>query len=126
MTSAHTRAFEFPQRPGCRCSRPDVDLQGMFTSRSLALQALVSLMKPLTFVLVFILAASAPSAAQSPSPVNFANLAARTDSFVVMIQGNALGFQRTTVERTETGLRMIDDVQIGPIMTQHTEVEFAP
>ena len=66
---------------------------------------------------------SAPLAAQ-PS-INIAALAPRTDSFVVMVQGNPLGFQRTTVERTETGLRMIDDVQIGAIMTQHTEVNFS-
>ena len=75
--------------------------------------------------LAFLLAVtSAPLAAQSP--INIAALAPRSDSFVVMVQGNPLGFQRTTVERTETGLRMIDDVQIGPIMTQHTEVDFAP
>jgi len=60
------------------------------------------------------------------SPINFSALVPRTDSFVVMVQGNPLGFQRTTFERTELGLRMIDDVQIGPIMTQHTEVELAP
>jgi hypothetical protein len=46
--------------------------------------------------------------------VNFANLAARTDSFVVMIQGNALGFQRTTSNERKTGFRVLDDVQIGP------------
>ena len=68
-------------------------------------------------------ATSASLAAQPSSPINFGNLVARTDSFVVMVQGNALGFQRTTIERTEGGFRMIDDVQIGPIMTQHTEVE---
>jgi uncharacterized protein DUF3108 len=68
-------------------------------------------------------ATSASLAAQPSSPINFGNLIARTDSFVVMVQGNALGFQRTTIERTEGGFRMIDDVQIGPIMTQHTEVE---
>ena len=62
---------------------------------------------------------------RAQSAINFASLVPRTDSFVVMVQGNALGFQRTTVERTEAGLRIIDDVQIGPIMTQHTEVEFA-
>ena len=80
-------------------------------------------MKPAS--LAFLLAVmSAPLAAQSP--INVAALVSRTDSFVVLVQGNPLGFQRTTIERTETGLRMIDDVQIGPIMTQHTEVEFAP
>lgn len=64
-----------------------------------------------------------PVAAQTASPVNFGTLVARTDSFVVMIQGNPLGFQRTAIEQTETGFRMVDDVQIGPIMSQHTEVE---
>jgi len=82
-------------------------------------------MKPAGLVLPFLLSvASAPLTAQSP--INIATLVPHTDSFVVMIQGNPLGFQRTTLERTETGLRMVDDVQIGPIMTQHTEVEFAP
>ena len=81
-------------------------------------------MKPLAAAAVFLLAACAPLAAQSSSGINYAALVARTDSFVVMVQGNPLGFQRTTVERTETGFRVVDDVQIGPIMNQHTEVEF--
>lgn len=81
-------------------------------------------MKPLALALAFLLAASRSSVAQAPTPINLANLAARTDSFVVMVQGNALGFQRTSVERTENGFRVVDDVQIGPIMSQHTEVEF--
>jgi len=79
-------------------------------------------MKPACLA-VLLCVTSAPLAAQSP--INIAALAPRTDSFVVMIQGNPLGFQRTTIERTETGLRMIDDVQIGPIITPHTEDEFA-
>ena len=82
-------------------------------------------MKPATLAFSLLLSvASAPLAAQSA--INIATLVPHTDSFVVMIQGNPLGFQRTTLERTETGLRMVDDVQIGPIMTQHTEVEFTP
>ena len=80
-------------------------------------------MKRFATALAFLLAASGSAAAQSPSLLDFANLAARTDSFVVMVQGNPLGFQRTTVERTETGFRVVDDVQIGPIMSQHTEIE---
>ena len=64
----------------------------------------------------------APLAAQPSGPINFAAIVPRTDSFVVMVQGNPLGYERTTVERTEAGLRVVDDVQIGPIMTQHTEV----
>jgi hypothetical protein len=82
-------------------------------------------MKPYVTLVALLTAASASLGAQSPGPVNFATLTARTDSFVVMVQGNALGFQRTTIERTENGFRVVDDVQIGPIMSQHTEVEFA-
>jgi hypothetical protein len=66
------------------------------------------------------------SSAGAQGPINYGNLAARSDSFVVMVQGNAMGFQRSTVERTESGFRLIDDVQIGAIMTQHTEVDFGP
>lgn len=75
--------------------------------------------------LCLLTAASASLSAQSQGPINYAALLPRTDSFVVMVQGNSLGFQRTTIERTEGGLRVVDDVQIGPIMTQHTEVELA-
>jgi uncharacterized protein DUF3108 len=77
--------------------------------------------------LLFLLTATSATvkALAAQSPINFSALVPRTDSFVVMVQGNPLGFQRTTVEKTELGLRMIDDVQIGPIMTQHTEVELA-
>lgn len=73
-----------------------------------------------------LLVASASAAAQSPGSIDYAALAARTDSFVVMVQWNPLGFQRTTIERTEGGFRVVDDVQIGPIMSQHTEVELGP
>jgi len=79
-------------------------------------------MKPAS--LAFLLTVTSASLA-AQSPINIATLVPHADSFVVMIQGNPLGFQRTALERTETGLRMVDDVQIGPIMTQHTEVEFA-
>ena len=83
-------------------------------------------MKPFATVVALLLAASSSSLAQSPSAINFASLVARTDSFVVMVQGNPLGFQRTSLERTENGFRVVDDVQIGPIMSQHTEIEFGP
>ncbi|HUQ84018.1 MAG TPA: DUF3108 domain-containing protein [Gemmatimonadaceae bacterium] len=80
-----------------------------------------------SFVIAVTLFAAADAAlAQTPGAINFATLAARTDSFVVMVQGNALGYQRTTVERTEGGFRIVDDVQIGAIMTQRTEVELGP
>lgn len=72
---------------------------------------------------LLLVATSASIAAQPTTSINFGNLVPRTDSFVVLVQGNELGFQRTTIERTEGGFRMVDDVKIGPIMTQHTEVE---
>jgi hypothetical protein len=80
-------------------------------------------MKSLLPALVALAATSASVVAQAPTAINFAAIVPRTDSFVVMVQGNPLGFQRTTIERTEDGLRVVDDVQIGRIMTQHTEVE---
>jgi len=83
-------------------------------------------MKHLVAIAGLLAAASGSAAAQSPVLINYAALTARSDSFVVMVQGNPLGFQRTVIERTETGFRVIDDVQIGPIMNQHTEVELGP
>ncbi len=67
---------------------------------------------------------AAPLHAQSP--INFLALEARRDSFAVTVQGNVLGFQRTIVERTESGFRITDDVVIGTIMTQRTEIDLAP
>lgn len=64
--------------------------------------------------------------ARAQSPINFNALDARRDSFVVMVQGNVLGFQRTVVERTESGFRVTDDVVISPIMNQRTEIDLAP
>jgi hypothetical protein len=72
---------------------------------------------------LLLVATAASLSAQPSSPINFGNLIPRTDSFVVLVQGSELGFQRTSIERTEGGFRMVDDVKIGPIMTQHTEVE---
>ena len=80
-------------------------------------------MKLFSSVMLLLVAAGLAGAQSPTGSVNFAALAARTDSFVVMVQGNPMGFQRTTVERTETGFRIVDDVQIGAIMNQHTEVE---
>ena len=81
-------------------------------------------MKPLALIALLVAASSADG--QGPGPFNYGSLTARTDSFIVMVQGNAMGFQRSTVERTESGFKLIDDVQIGPIMTQRTEVDFGP
>jgi hypothetical protein len=82
------------------------------------------LVKAASAALVLVAARSATG--QPTSPVNYSAVTARTDSFVVMVQGSPLGFQRTTIERTEGGFRVVDDVQIGPIMSQHTEIELGP
>ena len=83
----------------------------------------MNLMKQFTILAAFGVAALQPADAQPTGPINYAALTARIDSFVVIVQGNTLGFQRTVIERTETGFRVVDDVTISPIMTQHTEVE---
>ena len=59
------------------------------------------------------------------SPINYGMLTSRSDSFAVVVQGNVLGFHRIVIERTETGFRVVDDVQIAPVMTQRTEIELA-
>ena len=59
------------------------------------------------------------------SPINFGMLTARSDSFAVVVQGSVLGFHRMVIERTEAGFRIVDDVEITPVMTQRTEIELA-
>jgi zinc protease len=51
-------------------------------------------------------------------------LAPRTDSFVVMVQGNPFGFQRGKLEKSGSGWKYTEDTNLGPIMSQHTEVTF--
>ncbi|HVZ47851.1 MAG TPA: insulinase family protein [Gemmatimonadaceae bacterium] len=51
-------------------------------------------------------------------------LAARTDSFAVYLQGNAFGYQRSTLEKTASGWKYTEDAVLGPIIQQHTEVTF--
>ena len=78
-------------------------------------------MKRTLWTALLLSSSALPIGAQSP--INFGTLAARSDSFVVLVKGNVLGFQRTVVERTETGFRVVDDVEISPVMSQRTEVE---
>ncbi|MEA3245317.1 MAG: DUF3108 domain-containing protein, partial [Gemmatimonadota bacterium] len=52
-------------------------------------------------------------------------IVARTDSFVVYLQGNAFGYQRGTLEKTATGWKYAEDAVLGPIIQQHTEVTFS-
>lgn len=51
-------------------------------------------------------------------------LVARTDSFTVFVQGNPFGFQRGVLEKTATGWKYVEDVNLGPIVQQRTEVNF--
>jgi zinc protease len=51
-------------------------------------------------------------------------LVPRTDSFVVMVQGNPFGFQRGKLEKSGSGWKYTEDTNLGPIMSQHTEVTF--
>ncbi len=51
-------------------------------------------------------------------------LAARRDSFTVMVQGNPLGWERMTLEKTDGGWKYSEDVQIGGFVQQTTEMTF--
>ncbi|MGH7717770.1 MAG: DUF3108 domain-containing protein, partial [Gemmatimonadaceae bacterium] len=51
-------------------------------------------------------------------------LVARTDSFTILVQGNPMGWQRATLEKTAGGYRYVEDAQIGPILRQTTELTF--
>ncbi len=53
-----------------------------------------------------------------------AKLVARTDSFAVFVQGNAFGFQRGVLEKVGNGWKYVEDVNLGPIVQQRTEVTF--
>ncbi len=48
----------------------------------------------------------------------------RTDSFAVMLQGNALGFQKSSLAKADGGWLYIEDSQIATVVQQHTEVRF--
>lgn len=51
-------------------------------------------------------------------------LVARTDSFAVFVQGNPFGFQRGVLEKTAAGWKYVEEVNLGPIVQQRTEVNF--
>ena len=58
--------------------------------------------------------------------LDFTKLVPRMDSFTVMVQGNAFGFQRGVLEAQGSGWRYTEDTKIGPIIEQHTEVLLGP
>lgn len=49
-------------------------------------------------------------------------LVPRTDSFTILVQGNAFGWQRGTLARAEGGWLYTEDTQLATIVQQHTEV----
>ena len=53
-------------------------------------------------------------------------LVPRTDSFVVLVQGNAFGYDKETIEKTATGYRVTGESKLGPIMSYTTEMVMGP
>jgi predicted Zn-dependent peptidase len=65
---------------------------------------------------------SALTVAAEALPFDASKLAARTDSFTIMVQGNPFGYQKSTLTKTDDGFLFVEEAQIGPIMSQKTEV----
>lgn len=63
------------------------------------------------------LAAPAAGATIDPSRIQ-----AQSDSFAIMVQGNPMGWQKNTVERTATGFRITEQTQLATFIQQSTEV----
>ena len=57
-------------------------------------------------------------------PVNLSMLAEKADSFAVLVQGNALGYQTTALTKTAAGYSYRMAMVIGPIMQQTVETTF--
>ena len=57
-------------------------------------------------------------------PVDLTKLVERTDSFTVMVQGRAFGYQTNTLSKTPTGYSYRSNVSIGPIIQQSVETSF--
>lgn len=57
-------------------------------------------------------------------PVDASLLAARSDSFVVNVQGNPMGWQTTQLVKTPAGYAWREAVQIGPMVQQTSETTF--
>ena len=51
-------------------------------------------------------------------------IVATSDSFAVMFQGNALGYQRSSLVKADGGWLLTEDSQIATVVQQHTEVRF--
>lgn len=71
------------------------------------------------------LAASDLTARAAALDLDVAKLVARRDSFAVMVQGNPLGYQRTTLEKTAAGFRYTSNLQIATAVQQNSELTFS-
>ena len=65
------------------------------------------------------------SAGAARLDLDVAKLVARRDSFAVMVQGNALGFQRLALEKTAAGFRYTSELQIAAAVRQSSEITFS-
>jgi zinc protease len=65
-------------------------------------------------------AAAGPAAALT---LHLDRLEARSDSFVVMVQGNAMGHQRGALTRDDGGWRYVEETQIATFVRQNTELQ---
>ena len=64
------------------------------------------------------------AAAPTAVAIDWGTLTARRDSFTVLVQGNPLGFQRSTLARTGDGWSYSEQTVLGPIVNQQTTVTF--
>jgi hypothetical protein len=85
---------------------------------------------PLALALIalpFALPLAAPAAgAQGSAHFAAARLAARSDSFAILVQGTPRGYMKEKIEKTADGFRLTSDQSIGGMMSQTTEVVFSP
>lgn len=58
--------------------------------------------------------------------LDLARMAPASDSFSIIFQGQALGAQANTLERTPTGWRATERTVLGPVGTQNSEVHLGP
>jgi hypothetical protein len=62
------------------------------------------------------------SASAARLDLDLSKLVARQDSFAVMVQGNALGFQRMALEKNASGFRYTSDLQIATAVKQSLDM----
>jgi hypothetical protein len=76
--------------------------------------------------LLLAVSAAAPLRAQAPfrDQIDRSRLRAGTDSFVVMLQGKAKGWQRLTMARDGEGWQVGDAISLDSIVTQSSVVSF--